>query len=105
MPPDLLAAGKRRDSARPMAEFEQFSLCNTRESLDCLVLGLLLFVVSDGLSQPRLFGPLPHCCLRRTDTLRGALLSQWISRARGRRRAVQSCCHLGPRVSRKGLDF
>src|SRR5438132_6223548 len=51
-----------------MAEFAQFSLCNTHESLDCLALGLLLFVVSDGWSQPRLFGPLPHCCLRRIDT-------------------------------------
>src|SRR5438552_17886255 len=98
MPPDLLAAGKRRDSARPMAEFAQFSLCNTHESLDCLALGLLLFVVSDGWSQPRLFGPLPHCCLRRIDTSLGASLSQWISPARGRRRAVLSCCHRGPRI-------
>src|SRR5205823_14512418 len=86
-----------------MAEFEQFSLCNTRESLDCPALGLLLFVVSDGWSQPRLFGPLPHCSLRRTDTSLGASLSQWISRARGRRRAVQSCCHQGPRISRKEI--
>ncbi len=61
-----------------MAEFGQFSLCNTRESLDCPALGLLLFVVSGGLSQPRLFGPLPHCCLHRTDTSLGASLSQWI---------------------------
>ena len=69
------AAGTRRGLERPMEEFAQFSPCNTRESSDCPALGLLLFVVSDGLSQPRLFGPLPHCCLRRTDTSLGASLS------------------------------
>src|SRR6266478_1477565 len=86
-----------------MAEIAQFSLCDTHESLDCPALGLLLFVVSGGLSQPRLFGPPPHCCLRRIDTSLGASLSQWISRIRGRRRAVQSCCHRGPRIFQRDL--
>src|SRR5438093_2205798 len=98
MPPDLLAAGKRRDSARPMAEFEQFSLCNTRVSLDCLALGLLLLVVSDGLSQPRWFGPLPHCCLHRTDTSLGDSVSYWLSPTRGRSLPERSCCHRGQRI-------